>query len=142
MKRRDFIVGLLGGAAVASPLAGQAQSDGKALRIGFLTRKTDASVSAQIDAFRRGLRDLGWLEGKSINIEYRNADGNLERLLPLAAELVGFLFRREVGKVFQSCRQPGSRGWIGEAVPCVDRLAEIFRRIIGKPYLTRIILPH
>ena len=88
MKRRDFIVGLLGGAAVASPLAGQAQSDGKAPRIGFLTRKTDASVSAQIDAFRRGLRDLGWLEGKSINIEYRNAEGNLDRLLPLAAELV------------------------------------------------------
>ena len=53
-----------------------------------MTRKTDASVSAQIDAFRRGLRDLGWLEGKSINIEYRNAEGNLDRLLPLAAELV------------------------------------------------------
>ena len=61
MKRRDFIVGLLGGAAVGSPLAGQVLSDGKAPRIGFLTRKTDPSVSAQIDAFRRGLRDLGWL---------------------------------------------------------------------------------
>ena len=45
-------------------------------------------------------------------------------------------------QIFQSCRQPGSRGWIGEAVPCVDRLAEIFRRIIGKPYLTLIVLPY
>jgi putative tryptophan/tyrosine transport system substrate-binding protein len=89
MKRRDFIAGLLGGAAAAWPLAGQAQhSDSKAPRIGFLTRKTDASVSAQIDAFRQGLRDLGWIEGKSISIEYRDAGGQLDRLLPLAAELV------------------------------------------------------
>lgn len=89
MKRRDFITGLLGGAAAAWPLAGQAQhSDSKAPRIGFLTRKTDASVSAQIDAFRQGLRDLGWIEGKSISIEYRDAGGQLDRLFPLAAELV------------------------------------------------------
>jgi putative tryptophan/tyrosine transport system substrate-binding protein len=89
MKRRDFIAGLLGGAAAAWPLAGRAQhSDSKATRIGFLTRKTDASVSAQIDAFRQGLRDLGWVEGKSISIEYRDAGGQLDRLLPLAAELV------------------------------------------------------
>ena len=74
MRRRDVIT-LLGGAAAAWPLAGQAQhSDSKAPRIGFLTRKTDASVSAQIDAFRQGLRDLGWIEGKSISIEYRDAE--------------------------------------------------------------------
>jgi putative ABC transport system substrate-binding protein len=89
MKRRDFIAGCLGGAAAAWPLAGQAQhSTSKAPRIGFLTRKTDASVSAQIDAFRQGLSDLGWIEGKSISIEYRDAGGQLDRLLPLAAELV------------------------------------------------------
>jgi putative tryptophan/tyrosine transport system substrate-binding protein len=89
MKRRDFIAGLFGGAAATWPLAGQAQhSDRKAPRIGFLTRKTDASVSAQIDAFRQGLSDLGWLEGKTISIEYRDASGQLDRLLPLAAELV------------------------------------------------------
>ena len=88
MRRRDFIT-LVGGAAAAWPLAAQAQhSDSKAPRIGFLTRKTDASVSAQIDAFRQGLSDLGWIEGKSISIEYRDAGGQLDRLLPLAAELV------------------------------------------------------
>jgi hypothetical protein len=65
MKRRDFIAGLLGGAAAAWPLMGRAQhSDRKTPRIGLLTRKTDASVSAQIDAFRQGLRDLGWVEGE------------------------------------------------------------------------------
>jgi putative ABC transport system substrate-binding protein len=89
MKRRDFIAGIIGGAAVAWPLAGQAQHSGStAPRIGFLTRKTDASVSAQIAAFRQGLRDLGWVEGKSISIEYRDAGGQLDRLRPLAAELV------------------------------------------------------
>jgi putative ABC transport system substrate-binding protein len=75
MQRREFIT-LLGSAAVAWPLGVRAQQPSpKARRIGFLTRYSDASVSAQIDAFRQGLQDLGWLEGKSINIEYRNADG-------------------------------------------------------------------
>ena len=88
MQRREFIT-LLGSAAVAWPLGVRAQQPSpKARRIGFLTRYSDASVSAQIDAFRQGLQDLGWLEGKSINIEYRNADGQVDRLPALAAELV------------------------------------------------------
>ena len=58
MRRRDLIT-LLGGAAVAWPLAARAQQAGRPHRIGLLTRKTDASVAAQIDAFRQGLRDLG-----------------------------------------------------------------------------------
>src|SRR5450631_538695 len=88
MKRREFIT-LLGSAAVAWPLGVRAQQTSpKARRIGFLTRYSDASVSAQIDAFGQGLQDLGWLEGKSINIEYRNADGQVDRLPALAAELV------------------------------------------------------
>jgi putative tryptophan/tyrosine transport system substrate-binding protein len=88
MERREFIR-LFGSTAVGWPLAARAQhSDRKPARIGFLTRKTDASVSTQIDAFRQGLRDLGWVEGKSISIEYRDAGGQLDRLLALAAELV------------------------------------------------------
>ena len=88
MKRRKFI-SFLGG-AVAWPLAAGAQQElRKAPRIGFLTRATDASVSTQIDAFRQGLRDLGWVEGKSISIEYRDAAGQADRLPALAAELVG-----------------------------------------------------
>lgn len=87
MRRREFIAGL--GIATVWPSAGPAQqTTPKTFRIGFLTRKTDASVSAQIDAFRQRLHDLGWVEGKSISIVYRDADGQLDRLRPLADELV------------------------------------------------------
>jgi putative ABC transport system substrate-binding protein len=88
MQRRAFVEGIaiLG---VAWPFAVRAQQQsGKIHRIGFLTRKTDTSVANQINAFRHGLRDLGWVEGTSISIEYRDADGQLDRLGPLAAELV------------------------------------------------------
>src|ERR1700693_1472744 len=93
MQRREFIT-LLGGAALAagafaSPQISFAQQElRKAPRIGFLTRAPDASVSTQIDAFRQGLRDLGCVEGKSISIEYRDAEGQADRLPALAAELV------------------------------------------------------
>jgi len=88
MRRREFIT-LVGG-AVATPLAVRAQQQsGKTARIGLLTRKTDASVSVQIDAFRQGLADLGWVDGTNIRIEHRDAEGQAERLLALAVELVG-----------------------------------------------------
>ena len=87
MRRREFI-SILGGVA-AWPFATFAQQrSGHIARVGFLTRKTDASVSNQINAFRQGLDDLGWIEGKNIGIEYRDADGQVDRLRPLAAELV------------------------------------------------------
>jgi putative tryptophan/tyrosine transport system substrate-binding protein len=89
MKRREFIT-LLGGSAVAWPIIARAEQAGRPRRIGVLTRKIDASVAAQIDAFRDGLRDLGWVEGKSATIEFRDAGGQLDRLRPLAAELVAF----------------------------------------------------
>jgi putative ABC transport system substrate-binding protein len=92
MPRREFIT-LLGGAAAASwlfwPLAARAQQPRKISRIGLLTRKTDASVSTQIAAFRQGLRELGWIEGKTCSIEHRDAGGEADRLFALAAELVG-----------------------------------------------------
>src|SRR6516165_2085709 len=88
MRRREFIT-FLAGAATAWPLAGRAQQrSGKIHRIGLLTRKTDASVANQINAFRHGLRDLGWVEGTSISIEFRDAEGRLDRLRPLGAQLV------------------------------------------------------
>jgi len=89
MKRREFI-GLLGCTAVAvAPFTAIAQQQsGKIPRIGFLTLKTDRSVSTQIDAFRQGLQDLGWIEGKNISIDFRDAEANSDRLRALAAELV------------------------------------------------------
>lgn len=64
---------------------GRAQT--KVPRIAFLSAVTPASISARVDAFRHGLRALGYEEGKNIKIEWRYADGKLDCLLSLAAEL-------------------------------------------------------
>ena len=87
MRRRAFIT-LLAGAAVLPVSAFGQQRPANAARIGILTRKTDASVTNQISAFRQGLQDLGWIEGKNVTIEHRDAGGEVIRLAPLAAELV------------------------------------------------------
>ena len=87
MRRRAFIT-LLAGAAVLPVSAFGQQRPANAARIGLLTRKTDASVTNQISAFRQGLQDLGWIEGKNVTIEHRDAGGEVIRLAPLAAELV------------------------------------------------------
>src|SRR5262249_5044784 len=81
VKRRDFIT-LLGGAAAAWPVAARAQQQGKIPRIGIID---DAPMW---NAFREGLRDLGYLEGQNIAFEYRTADGVPERLAEAATDLV------------------------------------------------------
>jgi putative ABC transport system substrate-binding protein len=87
MGRREFIT-LLGGAAVAWPLAARAQPSGKTYRIGFLGVTSHAEWKPRVDALRTGLRQLGYEEGKNIVIHYRWAEGRYERLPALAAELV------------------------------------------------------
>jgi putative ABC transport system substrate-binding protein len=86
--RRKLLFAVGAGAFFSPQIAFAQQVLRTAHRIGFLTRKTDASVATQIDAFRQGLRDLGWVEGKGISIEYRDAEGQADRLRALAAELV------------------------------------------------------
>ena len=66
----------------------EAQQPKKVPRIGFLSAASASAVSARIEAFRQGLRELGYVEGKNIVIEYRYAEGKLDRLPALAAELV------------------------------------------------------
>ena len=68
-----------------APLAAEAQTAGKVYRIGILV---PGSTSPQIQAFREALRDLGYVEGQNLAIEYRSAEDRLERLPGLAAELV------------------------------------------------------
>jgi putative tryptophan/tyrosine transport system substrate-binding protein len=80
-------IGVLGGAA-AWPVVARAQQGGKVFRIGFLGSPSAASLPERIEAFREGLRDLGYQEGRDIVIEYRWADGKLDQLPALAAELV------------------------------------------------------
>jgi putative ABC transport system substrate-binding protein len=86
MRRREFIT-LLGGAAAAWPLAARAQQRGKVARIGYLGLGPASAWSSRVEALRAGLRDLGWVEGKNIVIEFRWADG-VQQLPEFAAELV------------------------------------------------------
>ena len=69
-------------------LPAQAQQPAKIPRIGYLTGATPDGQSARIEPFRQGLRELGYAEGQNILIEYRYAEGKLDRLPALAAELV------------------------------------------------------
>jgi putative ABC transport system substrate-binding protein len=87
LKRRDFIT-LLGGAAVGWPLAARAQQPGKLPTIGFLAPTTPSLDSRRVGAFVQRLRELGWIEGRNVTIEYRWAEGRTERLAEFAAEFV------------------------------------------------------
>src|SRR5688500_14764726 len=67
----------------------QAQETTKISRIGLLNTNAPEAFAARTEGFRQGLRELGYVEGKNIKIEYRYAEGKLDRLPSLAAELVG-----------------------------------------------------
>ena len=84
-QRRDFLVAV--GALLAAPLAAEAQQAPKVPRIGYLASNLESSRRS-LEAFLQGLRDLGYVEGRNVVIEYRDAEGKLERLPVLAAELV------------------------------------------------------
>jgi putative tryptophan/tyrosine transport system substrate-binding protein len=85
MKRREFIT-LLGGAAAAWPLAARAQQRGRLPTIGFLGSSTPTAWAPWTAAFLQRLRELGWVEGRTIAIEYRWAEGRNERGAEIAAE--------------------------------------------------------
>src|SRR5215470_9985261 len=86
MKRREFIT-LLGGAA-AWPLAARGQHTPGHPLIGVVSPLSSASAAYNIEAFREGLRELGYVEGSNITIELRFAEGAIERLPNLVTELV------------------------------------------------------
>src|SRR6516225_10390909 len=86
MKRRELI-GLLGGAAAAWPLAARGQQAGIPV-VGYLHFGSPEPYAAMITAFRQGLQETGRIEGQNVTNEYRWAEGQLQRLPSLAAELV------------------------------------------------------
>src|SRR5262245_29974741 len=94
--RRKFLA-TLGGAAVW-PLAAQAQQAGKLPTIGFLVSGTPSSHGQWVAAFVRRLHELGWIEGRTVAIEYRWAEGRTERAAEIAAEFV----RRKVDVIVTS----------------------------------------
>ena len=87
MRRREFIT-LLGGAVVAWPLAARAQQSPKLPTIGFLGQSTPVIESRRLAAFLKRLRELGWIEARTVAIEYRWAEGRSERAAEIAAEFV------------------------------------------------------
>src|SRR5215813_10055292 len=96
LKRRSFIM-LLGGAAAAWPFAARAQQPAKPT-IGFLVAGTPLSHGQWAAAFVQRLRELGWIEGRTIAIEYRWGEGRNERFAEVAAEFI----RRKVDVIVTS----------------------------------------
>jgi putative ABC transport system substrate-binding protein len=87
MRRREFCW-LIGGATAALPFVASAQQAGKVYRIGILETRPAAQNADNLNALRKGLRDLGYVEGQNLVIEYRSSEGRAERFPDLASELV------------------------------------------------------
>jgi putative tryptophan/tyrosine transport system substrate-binding protein len=87
MRRRDFIT-LLGGAAATWPLTARAQPSGKLTTIGFLGGATEPATRTWLAAFVQRLRELGWIEGRTVAIEVRWAEGHFDRFADIAAEFI------------------------------------------------------
>ena len=87
MDRRRFLLTSLAGTLTA-PLAAGAQQAGKSWRVGLLSPGSASAAGSRLAAFKHGLRELGYVEGQNLAIEYRWAEGNEDRLSVLAADLV------------------------------------------------------
>jgi putative tryptophan/tyrosine transport system substrate-binding protein len=118
MRRREFIT-LVGGAAMGWPLAARAQQPAKLPTIGFLGTTTASAWGPWTAAFVQRLRELGWIEGHNLAIEYRWAEGRSERFAEIAAEFV----RLKVGVIVTGGNAAAAAKQATSVVPIVFVLA-------------------
>jgi putative tryptophan/tyrosine transport system substrate-binding protein len=129
MRRREFIT-LVGGAMAVIPRLAHAQQRTMPL-IGYLTQRSQVDSLYLVAAFRQGLKEAGYVEGHNVAIEFRFADGEIDRLAPLARELVS----REV-KVFVAT---GGTGSVVKAKPLVPATIPIVFAMGGDPVKLGIV---
>jgi len=137
MKNRRKLVFVLGASSLLASFGLQAQTPGKVWRVGFLTLRSrpDSFDTNVFGAFRTGMRELGYVEGKNLIIEWRFADGKPERLPALAAELV----QLNVDVVVAAASQPtGAAQRATTTIPIVmgsagDPVASGFVQSLARP---------
>src|SRR5947199_7772609 len=149
MNRRAFIT-LIGG-PVAWPLVARAQQLSKVWRIGVLETISVELNATNFEALRKGLRDLGYIEGQNLTIEYRSADGQVERFPQLAEELaraqVDVIVTRGTPAVFAAKNAtttiPVVMAASGEplATGVIPRLARLGGNVTGLSAFTNELIP-
>jgi len=127
MRRRDFVTML--SSALTWPLAARAQQGARVARIGFLGAASESAYARQVEGFRLGLRDLGYIEGRNIFIDYRWAEGKYEQLHELAADLI-----RSGADVIVTHGTPGAL-----AAKRATATVPIVMAIIGDPVVMGIV---
>jgi putative ABC transport system substrate-binding protein len=133
MRRREFIT-LLGGAAAAWPLVARAQQPPRQPTVGLLGSSTPSAWAPWTAAFQQRLRELGWIDGRSIAIEYRWAEGRNERGAEIAAEFA----RRKVDVIVTT----GSSALaVKEAISSVPVVFALWSDPIGSGYVASLARP-
>ena len=101
MNNRRKLIAAFGAGALVAPFATFAQQSGKIYRVGYLGNSSASLEPDLVEAFRQGMRDLGYIEGKNLVIEFRWADDKYELLPKLAAELVALPRRSSTARLRQ-----------------------------------------
>src|SRR6476659_1460667 len=134
MRRREFIA-VLGGAMGVWSVVARAQPAGKPPTIGFLGSSTPSAMSGWVDAFVQRLRELGWIEGRTVAIEYRWGEGRSDRYAEIAAEFV----RLKVDVILANGTEPAVAA--KQATPVIPVVFPVSGDPIGSRLVTSLARP-